>query len=110
MMAAVIADQIRVNAEQDLDEEDGDTFECTQTTSNKLELLPEEMFTQLRRARNLLITTRIKQCYRLAQELDEMLYALQFRDSPDFTMGGYDRGKFMDLTFAILERGEEPDV
>jgi hypothetical protein len=108
--AAVVADQIRLNAEQDLDEEDGDSFECSQVTSNALELTPDETLSQLRRARNLLIKTRIKQCYELAREMDQLIYALQFRDQPDFTMGGYDFGQFMDLTMAILERGEEPNV
>jgi hypothetical protein len=107
--AAIIADQIRLNAEQDLDE-DEDTFECSQTTSNALDLSPDETISQLKRARNLLIKTRIKQCYELARELDRVIYALPYRDEPSFTMGGYDYGNFMDLTLAILERGEEPDV
>jgi hypothetical protein len=108
--AAVISDQIRLNAEVDLDTEDGDTFECTQTTSNALELMPEELFERLKLARNLLINTRIKQCFHLAQDLDKIVYALQFRnDSPDFTMSGYDYGKFMDVAMTILEERKVPD-
>jgi len=108
--AAIVADQIRLNAEQDLEAEDGDTFECTQTTSNALELTPDEVLSQFRRTRNLLIKTRIKECYNLARELDQMIFVLQFRDQPSFTIGSYDYGKFMDLTIAILEKEEEPNV
>jgi hypothetical protein len=108
--AAVIADQIRVNGSEDLDLEEGDTFECTQVTSNQLELLPDELFNQLNRCRNLLIKTRIKECFNLARELDMQIYALRYRDSPDFTMSGYSYGDFMDLVESIITRGEEPNV
>lgn len=108
--AAMVADQIRLNGSEDLDPDEGDTFEVTQVTSNQLELQPEEVISQLKRARNLLIRTKIKQCYELARELDQQIYALRFRDSPDFTMSGYSFGEFMDLTEAIVLRGEEPDV
>ncbi len=108
--AMIIADQIRANGEVDLDEDEGDTFECTQTTSNTLEIQPAESLTILRKARNLLIKTRIKQCFIQARELDQMIYALQFRDAPEFTMAGYSYGDFMDLTSRILTLGEEPDV
>lgn len=108
--AAVIADQIRVNGSEDLDPEEGDTFECTQITSNQLELTPDEVLTQLGRCRNLLIKTRIKECFNLARDLDMQMYALKFRDSSDFTMSGYSYGDFMDLVEAIITRGEEPNV
>lgn len=104
--AAIISDQIRLNASQDLDEEEGDTFECTQTTSQALDLQPEELIEQLKRTRNLLIKTRIKQCFNLAQDLDKIMYALQFRDDPSFTMGGYDYAKFMDQALDILNDKE----
>jgi hypothetical protein len=110
VMAAIVSDQIRLNAESDLDTEDGDSVECTQVTSNALDLQPEELFSQLRRTRNLLIKTRIKECFQMARDFDQMIYALQFRDQPSFIgMSGYDWGKFMEDAEAIL-RGEEPNV
>lgn len=108
--AMVIADQIRLNAEMDLDDEDGDTFECTQVTSNGLDLTPDELMIQLRKARNALIKTRMRSCYELARELDQVIHSLQFKDDPRFTSSSYDFGHFMDLAEAILKRGEEPDV
>lgn len=107
--AIFIADQIRLNGFQDLDEDDGDILDVTQVTSNSLELSPEETLTQLKRARNLLIKTRIRQCYELAKELDQQLYALEHRADSDFSMAGYDYGKFMEIAEAILQRGEVPN-
>lgn len=108
--AAVVADQIVANGEQDLDDDEGDTLEVTQVTCNQLELMPDEVIIQLKRARNLLIKTRIKQCFQLARDLDQQIYALRFRDSVDFAMSGYSYGDFMDLAEAIIVRGEEPTV
>lgn len=108
--ALVIADQIRLNGEADLDEEDGDELEVTQVTSNGLELSPDELLLHLRKARNLLIKTRKRACYDLARELDKVIFSLNFHDEPGFTESGYDYGHFMELAEAILVRGEEPNV
>ena len=108
--AEVVCDQIRLNAEQDLDEDDGDTFECTQVTSNALALNPDELMSLLRKTRNALIKTRSKPCYDQARELDQLIYKLRFRDEPEFSMAGYSYGDFMDLTVAVLQDREEPDV
>lgn len=101
--AAIIADQIRLNGSQDLDEEEGDDLECTQVTSQALDLRPEELLEHLKRSRDLLIKTRIKQCFNLAQDLDKILYALEFREDPGFVMGSYDYGRFMDHALTLLE-------
>lgn len=106
--AIYIAEQIRSNGASDLDEEDGDSLDVTQTTSNAIDLSPEETINQLRLARNLLIRTRIKQCFYLAKELDQTLYALIHRDESGFSMGGYSHGDFMDLALKVLD-GENPD-
>jgi hypothetical protein len=108
--AVFIADQIRVNGERDLDDEDGDVLDVTQVTSNQLDLTPEETITQLRRARNLLVKTRIKECYNLAKELDQQIYALSHRSAGEFAMAGYDFADFMDLAQSILVEGVTPDV
>lgn len=106
--AALVAEKIRENGTQDLDDED--TLDVTQVTSNHLELEPVEVQQQLARARNLLIKTRMREGVDLARGLDRFIFALKFRDSPSYTQGGYDHGRFMDVLLAILERGEEPDV
>lgn len=108
--AEIVADQIRLNAEQDLDDEEGDTFECTQVTSNALELTPDELMNLLRKTRNALIKTRVKECWEQAREIDKLIYAMRFRDEPHFALSGYSYGDFMDLTIAIIQRGEEPNV
>lgn len=109
--AAIIADQIRLNAEQDLDTDDSDDVECTQVTSSALELAPDETMHVLRHARNLLIKTRIKECFNLAFELDKTIYQLQFRDSPAFIgLSGYDWDAFMEVATQIVTLGKEPPV
>lgn len=108
--AAIIADQIQLNGGEDLDDDEGDTFEVTQVTSNHLELEPTELRTQLTKLRNVLIRMRTSHAIDIAKQLDQYLYALQFSDPPEFVMGGYDHDKFMDAVIAIIKRGEEPDV
>jgi hypothetical protein len=110
VQAQIISDQIRLNGERDLDIEDGDELECTQVTSNGLELLPDELMVLLRKTRNALIRTQWRPAYDEARELDRLIYAMKFRDEPAFTMSGYDYGNFMDLCEAIIHGKEEPDV
>lgn len=108
--AIFIADQIRQNGIVDLDEDDGDILDVTQVTSNDLALSPEETLTVLRRARNLLIRTRVKECYETAREFDKLIYILAHRTDPAFSLAGYNYGDFLDISEAILMRGEMPDV
>lgn len=107
--AVFIADKIRENGFADLDE-DEDLLDVTQVTSNHLNLSPEETIVQLKRARNLLIKTRIRECYMLAKELDMQIHALSLRESPEIVASTYDHGDFMDLAERILMKGESPDV
>lgn len=108
--AAIIADQIRLNAESDLDTDEGDEVECTQVTSNGLHLTPDELMVLLRKTRNALIKTRWRPAYDEARELDRMIYSLGHGEEPAFAMAGYNHGDFMDLCERILMNGEEPDV
>jgi hypothetical protein len=115
--AIFIADQIRLNGEQDLDTdedlldegEEVDTLEVTQITDNGLNLTPDEALSVFRHARNLLIKTRIKQCFDLAREFDRTIYALENREIEGFSMRSYDYGRFMDLAESILIKGEVPN-
>lgn len=106
--AIFIADQIKVNGEQDLDSEEGDTLEVYQVTSNALEISPTESIDVFKRARNLLIKTRIRECIDMAREFDKMIYILEHRESPDFAMAGYDYGTFVDVLEQVLIHGQSP--
>ena len=108
--AAFAADQIRENGRSDFDEESENTLDVTQVTSNQLDVTPEETIVHLKKARNLLVKTRIRQCYDLARELDIQIYALEHRLNPAFSMGGYNYADFVDLCEAILVRNETPSV
>lgn len=106
--AIFMADQIKVNGEQDLDPEEGDELEVTQVTSMAVDLNPEELLSQLRHTRNALIKTRIKECFQEARQLDMLTYMLQHRHEPEIAMAGYNYADFMDVAEAILIRGETP--
>lgn len=106
--AVFIADKIRENGIADMQEDEGDSLDVTQVTNSGLDLTPDETLSVLRKARNLLIKTRIKQCYAQAKELDRTIYALSIRENPNIAMGTYSHGNFMDLCEAILMNGEEP--
>jgi len=110
VMASIVADQIRLNAERDLDLDEGDEIECTQVTDNGNNLTPDELIIMLRKTRNALIKTAWRPAYDEARELDRLIYAMKFRDEPAFTMAGYQYGDFMDLAEKILRDKEEPDV
>lgn len=109
--AIMIADQIKVNGEKDLDEEDGDTLGVTQVTQNLALLSPEETVTLLRRARNALVRTRITQAYDLAQELDKFIYMLEQRRENDtgFELAGYKYGNFLETAQEVLRGGNPLD-
>jgi hypothetical protein len=109
--AALIAEAIRENGSVDLDDEDDESeVFVTQVTSNSLEVSFEESLALFRRTRNLLIKTRIKQCFELAKQLDQMIWVLEHRREPGFDLAGYDYTKFFELSEQILEAGESPIV
>lgn len=107
--AVFIADKIRENGYADLDEDDNDVLDVTQITSNALNLTPQEVITELKRARNLLLKTRVKSCYHLAKELDIEIHKLESGE-PEFAMASYQHGDFMELAESIIMKGETPDV
>lgn len=109
--AIMIADQIKVNGEKDLDEEDGDTLGVTQVTQNLALLSPEETLALLRRARNALVRTRVTSGYDLAQELDKFIYMLDRRSENDtgFELAGYKYGNFLEVAQEILRGGNPTD-
>lgn len=108
--ATMIAEKIRENGAQELnDEEDSDDdLYVTQVTSNMIELTGEEAITLFKKTRNALIKTRIKQCFELAKDFDKMIYILEHRAEDGFELAGYDYGAFFDVAAAVLEHNESP--
>ena len=90
-----------------LDEEEGDRVVVTQTTEFTSDVSPEEVLIVLRRARNALIRTRIRQCFDLARELDQQIYLLAGRYDPEFSPN-YDYGSFISIAERVLNKGEDP--
>jgi hypothetical protein len=103
--AIMIADQIKVNGEKDL--ENSDSLDVTQVTQNLALLAPEEVLSQLRKARNILVRTRVPSGYDLARELDKFIYMLGRRSEGDtgFELAGYDYGHFMEVAKDVLDGG-----
>jgi hypothetical protein len=103
--AIMIADQIKVNGEADLEE--GDSLDVTQVTQNTLVLSAAEVTSFLRRARNLLIRTRVQYCYDVAREVDKCIFMLDNRSEREvgIEFAGYDWGKFLDIAKEVLDGG-----
>lgn len=105
--AILIADKIKENGEKDLEPDDGDTLDVTQVTQNLLQLSPLDTLHLLRRARNQLIRTRVKEFYDVARELDKCVFMLANRSERDagFELAGYDYGGFMSIVEEVLAGG-----
>lgn len=106
--AQLTLDRLREAMMDLLDEEEGDSVTVTQTTEFTTDISPEETIVVLRRARNALVRTRIKQCFDLARELDQQIYLLQGRYDPEFSPN-YDYGSFISIAERILSKGEDPN-
>lgn len=98
--AILAADIIRENGAAELDE--GGELIVTQVTSSLIEVAPEESIIHFERSRDLLIKTRIRQCFDMAREFDKMIYVLRHRNEQDFNLANYDYGAFMDRVEELL--------
>lgn len=103
--AIMIADQIKVNGEKDL--EDSDSLDVTQVTQNLSVLSPEETLHELRKARNACIRTRTKEGYDLGREIDKFIFVLKHRNEEHdgFKLSGYDYGEYLDIAQEVLAGG-----
>jgi hypothetical protein len=106
--ATLTMDRLVNECEQWLDEDDGDTVRATQVTGFTTDISPEETLVVLKRARNALIRTRIKECFDLGRSLDEQIYYLERRLDPSFSPT-YDYGRVINIAERILNRGEDPN-
>jgi len=104
MEAILMANEFQERIADLLDEDD--IVDVTQVIpfETARQIPSAEMIEQLRRSRDLLIKTRIVQCFELARELDKTAWTLEHRAEPGFDMAGYDWGAFLDLTNRLLER------
>lgn len=110
--ASAIAEICREHAEEELDiDEDEDEAIITQIESMGSSLIPEELLARLVRTRNDLIRTKYVECWNLARELDRMTHALRQKLAPDdqYAVVNYDHGHFLEVTTAILTKGESPN-
>ena len=106
--AILAADKIKMLAEELLDSEDGDEVVVTQVTSMSTAVEPAETLVILRRARNALIRTRIKQCFDMAREFDKMIYQLDHRADGEHALANYDYGNLLEVADQILTYGKDP--
>lgn len=105
--AIMIADQIKVNGEADLQEDEGDSLDVTQVTQNLAQLSPEETIQVLLKARNACIRTRTKEGYDLGRELDKFAFVLKNRNEEHdgFKLAGYDYAEYLDIATEVLAGG-----
>lgn len=105
--ARMAADVMTTEASKYLDEEDGDEVFITQVTPFAPVVEHAELIDRLKRARNDLVKTRIVDCWNTARDLDRIIFGLQRGVNPH-EIGTYNYGHFMEVSSAILERGEYP--
>jgi len=106
--ATIAADRIKVIVDDYLEPEDGDEVVVTQVSSMTTAVEPTETLVILRRARNALIRTRIKQCFDMAREFDKMIYQLEHRADGEHALANYDYGNLLEVADQILTYGRDP--
>lgn len=85
--------------------EDEDTIDVTQIIPFGVDsATPEEMVAEMRRVRDMLIRTRIIQCFDLAKEIDKQAWILEHRAEETFDLTGYNYTKFFDHVDRVLGR------
>jgi hypothetical protein len=105
--AQITMDRLNEMVMEQLDEEDGDRVVVTQTTQFTTDVSPEEVLNVLKRARNVLIRTRIKQCFDLARDMDMTIHQLSQQYDAEYKPV-YDYGNFITVAERILNKGEDP--
>ena len=108
--AVLAADKLKSVCEDYLDAEEGDEVVVTQVSSTTTDVEPAETLVILRRARNALIRTRIKQCFDMAREFDKMIYQLEHRADGEHALANYDYGNLLDVADQILTQGKDPVI
>lgn len=104
--AGVIGGHLQEVIADEFTDDDGEaeTVDMTQLISFGESLTAQEAANTLRKARNVLLRTKMKDCYDVASSLDQMAHALEHRDQIE--MGGeapvtYDFSHFVDVAHEI---------
>jgi len=102
--ANVTAELIRERASELIEEED--TLEVTQVIPLSLDapVEPSEMVNLMLRVCDMLVMTRIKECYELAQWVHKTAWALEHRVDPEYADANYDYLSFIERASAILQK------
>lgn len=106
--AVLTADRLKETCENLLDDEEGDEVVVTQVSSMSTAVEPSETLVILRRARNALIRTRIRECFDMAREFDKMIYQLDHRADGEHALAGYDYSHLLEVAEEILNNGRDP--
>lgn len=104
--ARVMANQCAEAVDENFNEDEEHTVDLTQIIpwSTKTLVTPEEVVAQLRSCCNLLIKTKIVQCFELAREMHKVAWILENRRETTFDMSNYDHGEFQELANQLLGR------
>lgn len=102
--ARLIANEIEEAVSTILDE--GDTLDITQIIPVDLQdqIEPTEVVNQLRLTVDMLIKTRIIQCYESARELHKIAWILEHRREDSFDLTAYDYTEFFERADMLLGR------
>jgi hypothetical protein len=105
VQAVLAADDIKQHLEKEiLDKEELDeAVDVVQVIPAFDDPTPSASVMQLRRARNILIRTKIIDCFNIARELHRVAWELEKRTDPD--MSNFDHGSFLPVAQAVLEGG-----
>lgn len=106
--AQLAMDRLQRECMDYLDDEDGDEVLVTQIMPFTTDVPPEEVLNILKRARNALIKTRMKECYDLASAMDQQIFQLALMQDPTMP-AAYDYGRMMSFVEAIFKRKEDPN-
>lgn len=100
--ANVTAELIRERASQLIEEED--VLEVTQVLpfSINAPVEPAELVNQMRLTAKMLIATRIKDCFELAQWLHKTAWILEHRSEETGADANYDYGSWLEFANAVL--------
>jgi hypothetical protein len=108
--AEQIALHLRDQVEEELEQEEGDEVTIVEliAVTPLTTLTPLDKIRRLREARNVLLETKLKDCYVVAQTLDQMAHALEHRIDADFVGPAlYDYSKFIEVAERVW-KGENP--
>ncbi len=108
--ARLVANEIEEAASTVLDEED--VLELTQVIPYDVTsaVEPTELINQMRLVRDMLIKTRIIQCFEEAQAIDKIAWILEHRAEDTFDLSGYDHTAFFERSEKLLGRKNANDI